>query len=151
MKKTLIIIFSILALLLFFYWLLPKNNIKPLKKISEYRQKLRDILNNQDEKQRLKELKQLAKEVGAGYVNTKIAGISTVPNNMGLARPKYENHITESELVLNINDALQTETMINVCEIAARNFWFAMLAALAAVVSALAAWLKTPKRYSEDF
>ena len=112
------------------------------EKISEYRQKLRTILNK-DEEQRFEELKQLAKEVGAGYVHTEIAPTTTtVPDGNGFLTTTHQNpiSISESELVLNINNALQTETMIDVCKTAARNFWVTMLAAMAAVLSALAAW-----------
>lgn len=112
------------------------------EKISEYRQELRTILNK-DEGQRFEELKKLAKKVGAGYIHTGIAPIAiTTPNGKGSETIIHQNPIaiSESELVLNINNALQTETMIDVCKIAARNFWVTMLAAIAAVLSALAAW-----------
>jgi len=108
------------------------------EKISEYRQKLRTVLNK-DDGQRLEELKQLAKEVGAGYVRTEIAGKSTTPDGRGNLTTIYENPISESELVLNINNALQTETMIDMCKIASRKFWIAVVAAIIAVVAAIAA------------
>ena len=101
------------------------------KKITEYRQKLRTILNK-DESQRFEELKQLAKEVGAGYVNTKIAGTSTIPDGKGTLTTIHQNLISESELVLNINNALQTETMIVMSKTATENFWIALVAAIAA-------------------
>jgi hypothetical protein len=109
------------------------------KEIAGYRQKLRNILNKDDDEERLNELEQLAKEVGAGYVNTKIAGTSTVPDGNGTLTTIHQNPISESELVLNINNALQTETMIDLCKTAARNFWIAVVAVLIAFVSALAA------------
>jgi len=116
-----------------------KDKIMTREKISEYRQKLRTILNK-DGGQRFEELKQLAKEVGAGYVNTKIAGTSTIPDGKGTLTTIHQNLISESELVLNINNALQTETMIDVCKTAARNFWVAIIATIIALISALAAW-----------
>jgi hypothetical protein len=79
-----IIILIILALLLFLVLFLSpsigddrmggktKDKIMTREKIAEYRQDLHTILNTDDEKQRYKDLEQLAKEVGAGYVNTNI-------------------------------------------------------------------------------
>ena len=107
------------------------------EKISEYRQELRTILNNKDDGQRFEELKQLAKKVGAGYVNTKIVGAFALPDGQGTTIP--QNSISEAELVLNINNALQTETMIDVCKTATRNFWVAIIATIIALISALAA------------
>lgn len=115
--------------------------------IATYRQKLRNILNTEkDEKKRLEALKELAKEVGAGYVHTQIASTTTKKTASGSETSIYQNPISESELVLNINNALQTETMIDVCKTASRNFWFTMFAALAAILSALAAWVAIIKR-----
>ncbi len=110
------------------------------KEIAVYRQNLRTILNNKDDGQRLEELKQLAKEVGAGYVHTQIATTTTTKTATESEKLIYQNPISESELVLNINNALQTETMIDVCKTAARNYKIAIAAAIAAVLSALAAW-----------
>ncbi len=113
------------------------------EKISEYRQKLRTILNK-DEGQRFEELKQLAKEVGAGYVHTEIAPTTTtVPDGNGFLTTTHQNpiSISESELVLNINNALQTETMIDMCKTADKHFWISMVVAIVAVFSALAAWV----------
>jgi hypothetical protein len=117
--------------------------VKP-KEIAVYRQRLRNILKKDDVKQRLDDLEQLAKDVGAGYVHTKIVAAPTTTTHTGSETLHdttiHENPISESELVLNINNALQTETMINTCKIAARNFWITLLAAMAAVLSTLAAW-----------
>ena len=112
------------------------------KEIAVYRQELRTILNK-DEGQRFEELKKLAKKVGAGYVHTEIAPTTTtVPDGKGTLTTIHQNPIaiSESELVLNINNALQTETMIDMCKTAARHFWISMVVAIAAVLSALAAW-----------
>jgi hypothetical protein len=111
------------------------------KKIAEYRQKLRDILKNEeDESKRFEALKDLAKEVGAGYVRTEIAGTSTIPDGKGTLTTIHQNTISESELILNINNALQTEAMIDMCKDAARKFWVAIIATIIALISALAAW-----------
>ncbi len=121
---------------------LPKSKIMTREEMAVYRQRLRTILINKDDGQRLKELKQLAKKVGAGYVHTEIAPIAiTTPNGNGSETIIHQNPIaiSESELVLNINNALQTETMIDMCKTAARNFWITMVVAIAAVLSALAA------------
>lgn len=109
------------------------------KEIAEYRQELRNILVK-DNGTRMKELIKLAKKVGAGYVHTEIAATTTIKTETGSQTTIHQNPISESELVLNINNALQTETMIDVCKTAARNFWITMVAAIAAVLSALAAW-----------
>jgi len=118
------------------------------EKIAEYRQKLRDILNDEDEKKRLENLKKLAKEVGAGYVHTEIAPTTTtVPDGNGILTTIHQNpiSISESELVLNINNALQTETMIDMCRIANRKFWISIVVAIIAFLSALAAWVAIVK------
>jgi len=110
--------------------------------IAEYRQRLRNILGQTtDEKERLNKLEDLAKEVGAGYVNTKIVGSSTIEESMGKATYTYHNTISESEIVLNINNALQTETMIDVCKISARGNWIAVVVGVIAFLSAVAAWV----------
>ena len=98
----------------------------------------RILTEEQDENNRLERLKKLAKEIGAGF--TRKGKVLIKQDTQG--RQKYEEaeQITEGEIVLNINNALQTETMINMCRIAARNFWISMVTAMAAVLSALAAW-----------
>jgi len=111
------------------------------KEITVYRQKLRDILNNEkNESKRLKALKELARKIGAGYVHTKIVCSDTIKEGTTTTTNVHQNPISESELVLNINNTLQTEIMIVVCSTAARNFWITVAAAIAAVLSALAAW-----------
>jgi len=130
-----------------------KDKIMTREKIAEYRQNLHTILNTDNEKQRYKDLEQLAKEVGAGYVNTKIVCSDTRKEGTATITNIRQNPISESELVLNINNALQTETMINMCNIAAGNFKAAMtsartsfVSALVAMVSALAAWTAIVKK-----
>ena len=110
------------------------------EEIAGYRQRLRNILNKEDTDQRLGELEQLAKEVGAGYVHTEIAATITTETAKEKETSILQNPISESELVLNINNALQTETMIDMCKTASRNYWITLVAAIAAVLSALAAW-----------
>ncbi len=114
------------------------------KEIVVYRHRLHNILNKKDDDQRLEELKQLAKEVGAGYVHTEIAAATTTTTTRGSEisheTTTHRNPISESELVVNINNALQTETMIDMCKTAARNYLITIVAAIAAFLSALAAW-----------
>ena len=117
------------------------------KEIAEYRQRLRKILNMEDEVKRISELKQLAKEVGAGSEHTKITA-QTIPIEFKTEKGSgtqfhtstCQNTISESELVLNINNALQIETTIDMCKTAARNFWIAVISAAAAFLAMLAAW-----------
>jgi len=45
--------------------------------------------------------------------------------------------ITESEIVHNIQEALRTETMIEMSRISAQNFWIAVIASMVAVISVL--------------
>jgi hypothetical protein len=118
------------------------------KEIAVYRQRLREILNIEDEAKRLGELKRLAKEVGAGYEHTEIAAVTTTPvttkTKTGVATTlntsAYQKTISESELVLNINNALQTETMIVMCKTASRNFWIALVSVIIALLAMVAAW-----------
>ena len=53
---------------------------------------------------------------------------------------------SEPELVANIQTALQTASMIIVCRISNKNHWIAIAAAIAAILSALAAWVAVLKK-----
>lgn len=108
--------------------------MKPTQ-IERYRQDLRNILNMEDASQRHQELVQLAREVGAGYVHSKTAVPVTTKVDKGTETIIYRDPISEAELVLNINNALQTETMINTCKIANRSWIVAVIAALISLVS----------------
>ena len=101
--------------------------------IAKNRQELQAILKTDNKEKRYNALIELAKEVGAGYVNTTIVGVFKTHTPGELTIP--QNPISESELVLNINNALQTETMIDVCKTAARNFWVAIIATIIALIS----------------
>lgn len=111
-----------------------------LKEIKEHRQELVDIQKNPNETERKEALKELAKTVGAGTVHTKIAGITTTPVGKGNAIRTHQNPISESELIQNINDSLQTATMVEMCRVSGNNYIISVLATLAAFLSALAAW-----------
>jgi hypothetical protein len=102
-----------------------------------------------EEDERMAELKKLAKEVGAGTEHTKIVGTSSHNHsNGGRETTIYQNPISESELVQNIHNALQTKTIIVTCQTANKNVWIAIvsviiacLSVFAAFLSALAAWV----------
>ncbi len=140
LKQHVYCIIVLLLLLVLFISPLTLIGDNQREKTAGYRQELCTILNNEDDDQRYEELKQLAKKVGAGYVNTKLVGVSKTPIGNGVEVRNLQSSITESELVLNINNALQTEMMIDMCNTAARNFWIAVIASIIAMVSALAAW-----------
>ena len=108
-----------------------------MRQIELWEEKLVQIQQNPDEAKRKEELKELAKEVGAGTENTKIAGISA--NEGGIYT--QSNTISESELVQNIHNALQTKTIIITCKASNKNVWIAIFAAIAAFLSAAAAWV----------
>lgn len=110
------------------------------EEIEGYRQELCCILNTiKDEGERLEALKELAKKVGAGSMRK--GNVLIKQDVYGKQKYQEADLITEGELVLNINNALQTETMIDMCKTASRNFWIAVVAAIAAALSALAASL----------
>ncbi len=120
------------------------------KTIAQYRQKLQAILAKDDEGQRRTDLLQLAKDVGAGYVHTTLGPTTESPPHkgpMGTIKQTtiHQSPISESELVLNINNALQTETMIDVCNVSARNFWIAVLATMVAMAAATASIISAIK------
>ncbi|MBN2456411.1 MAG: hypothetical protein JXB29_07760 [Sedimentisphaerales bacterium] len=98
-------------------------NLKEIKEAKEEQIRIKNMSGDKQE-ERNKALDKLASKVGASTIN------------------RYHGHgrATEAEIFENINNALQTETMIAVCKIAVRNFWITMVAAIAAVLSALAAW-----------
>lgn len=101
------------------------------KEIENKRNKLIQIVNMSSgtEDQRRKELRKLALEVGASHKSTE--------------RQKTAN---EGELVVGIQDALQTASMINACKTASRSFWIALIATMAAAISAIAAWAAVIKK-----
>ena len=85
---------------------------------------------------RLDKLTQLAREVG---VSITLMGQPPIVSPDLI--PMAKNLITETEIVHNIELALQTWTMINMCKTASRNFWIAIIASLIAFLSMLAAWV----------
>ncbi len=83
------------------------------------------IVNMQSgtEAERLKELRRLALEVGASHLS--VTGNRTA---------------NEWELVFNIRTALQTASMLDACKAATKAWIVALFAALASMLSAIAAW-----------
>jgi len=110
------------------------------KEIERKKKELDEILKTEEEitGARLKKLEALAKEVGASV--TRMGKILVKHNIYGGQEYREENQITESEIVHNIQFALQTETMINECKTASQNFWIAVGAMMIAVFAMLAAW-----------
>jgi len=105
------------------------------KEIENHKQKLTEILANDDRNQRQNDLIELAKTIGASVTRMRA---ETSPEGLSTGPPR--NMITETEIVHNIQVALQTATMINMGKIASRNFWIALIATMAAAISAIAAW-----------
>lgn len=105
--------------------------------IEQKRQSLIDIQKEEDARVRLERLQALAKETGAS--TTRMA--STTSRSGIVSSVRVSNEITETEIVQNINDALQTASMVNMCKTATRNFIITLVVAIAALLSALAAWL----------
>ncbi|MBW8002827.1 MAG: hypothetical protein FVQ80_12530 [Planctomycetes bacterium] len=96
------------------------------KHIKSYRSKLRSIIEkNPVSKHRTKLLRELAVEIGAADTSEFGADAAS------------ENRI----FINNIQLALQTATMIDMCRTASRNFWIAIVAAIIAGLSAVAAWV----------
>jgi hypothetical protein len=102
-----------------------------LSELKKYREDLRKIVKIKYENQRRQELVQLAIDVGAGSAHNKIVGTTKTADSI----INTNDQISEKELVLNINDALQTETMINALRTAYLSWIVAVIAAVIAVVS----------------
>lgn len=102
-----------------------------MSEIKQYRQDLRNIVKIKYENQRCQELAQLAIDVGAGSAHSKIAGTAQTADST----TNTIDQISETELVLNINDALQTETMISALKTANLSWIVALIAAAIALVS----------------
>ena len=95
------------------------------KEIEGYRKEKTEILKTKEPEKRQR-LLDLARKVGASTTNW--------------ARIGGENDATESQLVDNIERALQTATMIDMCKTSAKNYKIAITASIIALLSALAAW-----------
>jgi hypothetical protein len=112
------------------------------KEIEKKKKDLTDILKEGDAGVRLGKLQKLAKEVGASVTRMETVAVSQSQNLDGrITYGNPSNKITETEIVHNIQVALQVETMIDMCKTAARNFWIAVGAMLIALFAMLATWL----------
>jgi len=107
------------------------------EQIEKKKKELDDILKGADAAARFKKLETLAKEVGAS-----VTRMEKVQKGHDAARVYYEeqNTITETEIVHNIQESLQTHVMINMGKTAARNFWIAVISAATALLAMSAAW-----------
>jgi len=101
--------------------------------IKQYRKQLVEIVNIDDAGKRLDPLVALAKKVGAS--TTRFG--RTIPND---SSEIPRNIISESEIVHNIQTALQTASMLETCRTAVKSYKIAIGATIIAAVSALAAW-----------
>ena len=106
--------------------------------IEQNKIKLNEILKMEDARVRLEKLVALAKEVGASV--TRIDKVLIQKDIMGYQKYGEENRISESEIVHNIQFALQTETMIDMSKTAAKNFWIALTSVIIALLAMVAAW-----------
>lgn len=95
------------------------------KEIRRFRCQLDEILKQENLASRLKPLQELAHKVGASVCRMEDA----------------QNRISELEVVNGVHHALQTASMINMAEAAARSYWIALVASLIALLSAAAAWV----------
>lgn len=90
------------------------------KEIEQKKARLDEILKKEeDAAKRLENLQKLAKEVGASV--TRMEKVTTGTDRVGTILYKISNEITETEIVHNIQVALQTETMVEACRISARS------------------------------
>ncbi len=95
------------------------------KDIDEKQKKLLEILQKSDEKQN-----QDLRDLAAG---------------LGVHKPNASGYEFRNEITKNIQNALQTATMISMCKTANRNFWITLMATIAAVISSVAAWVAVIK------
>jgi len=107
------------------------------KEIEKKKAGLDEILKDEDAAKRLENLQKLAKEVGASI--TRMERVQTRHDASNVYYNVF-NEITETEIVHNIQVALQTETMVEACRISARNFWVALVATVIALLAMFAAW-----------
>ena len=144
-KNIVIIIIVVILLVLMVFWSTSKS--REAKLIEEVKSELFKIIDSNDiEKVKINKLKELAKKVGAGTEHT--VNDFPIPVGKGFARRSIP--ISESELVQNIQQALQTLTMIDMCNVAAKSYRIAIVSTLAAVISALGAWAAVKKKQKLD-
>jgi len=96
------------------------------KEVEKYKKELDEILSKSNSEE---QLQQLAKKVGASTIK-----------RYGISHTDYL-----AELISNIHSAFQTIMVIEACETSAKNYKIAIAAAIAAILSALAAWVAVLK------
>jgi len=111
--------------------------------IEKKRKELTETLKEEDASARLDKLQRLAKQVGASVMRMERGRLITDSSGRITSEEMSQNAITETEIVQNIQAALQTETMIDMCKTAGRNFWIAVAAATIALFAMVAAWAAT--------
>jgi hypothetical protein len=109
------------------------------KEIEKKKKELTEILKEGDAGVRLEKLQKLAKEVGASVTRMETVAVSHNVDGR-IIYGDSSNKITETEIVHNVQVALQVETMIDMCRISARNFWVALVATVIALLAMIAAW-----------
>jgi hypothetical protein len=109
----------------------------------EKKKELTETLREEDASARLEKLQRLAKQVGASVMRMERGRLITDSSGRITSEEMSRNAITETEIVQNIQGALQTETMIDMCKTAGRNFWIAVAAATIALFAMVAAWAAT--------
>jgi hypothetical protein len=144
-KNIVIVITVVILLVLMVFWSTSKS--REAKLIEEVKSELFKIIDSNDiETVKINRLKNLAKKVGAGTEHTE----NEFPIPVGKGYSIRPNPISESELVQNIQQALQTLTMIDMCNVATKNYRIAMLSMAVAVISALVAWAEVKKKQKPD-
>ena len=94
------------------------------EEIEKYSEQLRTITAMPDGDDKTNALLELRKQVGAG----------------GFGRDSILA-VRDADSIASIHQALQTATMTNMCKTASKNYTIAAWAMIAAVISALAAWV----------
>ena len=110
------------------------------KETAKKKLELIKILNRADASDRLKSLQALVHEVGASITRMERGRLITDSSGRITSEEMSRNAISETEIVHNIQVALQTETMIDMSKTAARNWIIAVIASAVGFLSIVAAW-----------
>jgi hypothetical protein len=123
-----------------------KGQTMTRKEVEKKKKELTEILKEENDGVRLERLQKLAKEVGASVTRMEKIQVRHEFTTSGQIIYKPSNEITEMEIVHNIQVALQTETMIDMCKTASRNFIIALAASAIALLSTIATWVMALKK-----
>jgi len=140
------------------------NEINYEEQTDKFHQRLLDILNETidpnvlidpnkpyDPNKRKELLKDLAREVGAGFERFEIAAVIRYKEEDATVTETRHNTISESELVQNINNALQTRMIIAATKSSTKSYIISFAAVIAAVISASVALKSANKNKSTSF